>query len=243
MIDAARGYEQRLTIDDTWETSPVWSRDGSRIAFNSRRTGRWELYQKASSGDGPSRLLLSSEHTVVPEDWASDGRILIQQAIPHQKGKFGLLMPDHETKPVPLLYLGSDEGSGRLSADGRWLAYRGYDSGWFIYVRPVGTMEGRWQVSSAVDHQAPLRWRRDGRELFYLAPDLSVMAVSVEPGATFRANPARRLFQTRAVAPSGVTGDAYDVASDGQRFLVKVPASYSPITVVVNWTSMLQNQR
>jgi hypothetical protein len=180
---------------------------------------------------------------VSADDWGFDGRILFQQSSRNVKGEFWLLPAGHGAKPVPLPYLESDEGSGRLSPNGRWLAYRGYDSGWFIYVRPVESLATRWQLSGLVDHESAPRWRSDGRELFYLAPDVSIMAVDVEPGETFRSRPARRLFQTQAVAPSGITGQAYDVTSDGQRFLMKVPASFSPITVVVNWTSILQTRR
>jgi hypothetical protein len=104
-------------------------------------------------------------------------------------------------------------------------------------------MDSRWQVSALVSQWAEPRWRGDGKELYYLSPDLSVMAVDIEAGAAFRPGLARRLFQTRAVAPSGLAGQAYDVTPDGQRFLVKVPASVSPITAVVNWTAMLQHQR
>jgi Tol biopolymer transport system component len=243
IIDAARGNERRLTFDTSWETYPLWSRDSSSIVFASDRRGRWEMYKKASSGDGPDQRLLPSGLSVFPSDWRSDGRLLFRQWDPNQKtkGDFSLLAPGDDAKPVRLPDLESDEQSGRISPDGRWLAYEGWESAWSVYVRPLQSTESRWQVSPIGG--AEPRWRADGRELFFLSPDLSVMAMDIEPVDTFRVVPARRLFQTQAVAPSGLVGQAYDVTSDGQRFLVKVPASFSPITVVVNWTSLFQNRR
>ena len=240
IIDAAGASQRRLTFDTSWETSPLWSRDGSRIAFNSERSGRWEIYEKASSGDGLARRLVSSDTSVSLEDWTPDGRVLFQQSSQKIKSDFWLLGPP-DKKPVRVPYLESDEGSGRISPDGRWLAYIGHESGWSIYVRSLQSMNSRWPISP--EGGAEPRWRADGKELFYLSPDLSMMAMDIEPGPTLRAGAARRLFQTQAVAPSGLTGQAYDVTSDGQRFLVKVPASFSPITVVVNWTSVFQNRR
>ena len=237
IIEATGSRERRLTFDSSWETQPLWSRDGSRVAFGSNRRGRWEIYEKASNGDGPDRLLLSSATSVSPEDWSPDGRMLYQQSNLKTKGDFWLAAPG-DGKPLALPYLESDEGNARISPDGRWIAYKAYESGWFIYVRSMSSPENRWQVSSAVDQFSEPRWRGDGKELFYLAPDLSIMAVSIEPGSAFKVGPARRLFPTEAAAPSGLAGQAYDVATDGQRFLVKKPASVSPITVVVNWTSL-----
>lgn len=141
----------------------------------------------------------------------------------------------------PLPYLETDERAGRISPDGRWIAYRGYGSGWFIYVRPMHASNSRWQVSGAAGQFSEPRWRADGRELFYLAPDLSLMAGPVAAGSTFHAGPPRRLFQTHAAPPSGAAGRAYDVVPDGSRFLVKIPAAAAPITVLAGWTALIES--
>ena len=83
------------------------------------------------------------------------------------------------------------------------------------------------------------RWRGDGRELFYLSQDLSVIAVPVESPETSSESSGHVLFRTAALAPSGVVGEAYDVAPDGERFLLKRQAASSPIQVVVNWPARL----
>jgi DNA-binding winged helix-turn-helix (wHTH) protein/Tol biopolymer transport system component len=241
IIDSGTGDERRVTFDGFWETSPVWSRDGATLAFTSNRTGRWEIYEKPSSGDGPERRIATFGHSVRLDDWSPDGRVLLQEAAGQTKSAFWLARRENETKPMRLPQLESYEESGRISPDGRWLAYVGFESGQAVYVRPLQSPETRWQVSGAgATHP---RWRRDGRELVYLAADLSLMATDIEPGPSFRNGPSRRLFQTEAVAPSGLTGQAYDMTSDAQRFLLKMPASLSSITVIVNWTSLVATSR
>jgi eukaryotic-like serine/threonine-protein kinase len=238
IVNADGSNERRLTFDPSWETSPVWSRDMAHIVFASNRKGRWEIYKKPSSGDGEEQPLRLSETSVFPEDWSASGNVLFRRWDPNEKtkGDFWLVAPGGDASRGRLPDLEFDEKSGRVSPDGRWLAYEGWESAWSVYVRPLQSPGSRQQVSPAGSTEP--RWRGDGNELFFLSPDLSVMATDVQPGQTFRAGPARRLFQTQAVAPSGLAGQAYDVTSDGQRFLVKVPASVSPITVVVNWTSL-----
>jgi DNA-binding winged helix-turn-helix (wHTH) protein/Tol biopolymer transport system component len=236
IIDGTTGAERRLTFDGSRATRPVWSRDGSSIAFASARRGRQETYKKALSGNGPEERLVSSDTSVVLDDWSRDGRVLFHQWNLKPKGNFSLLAGGDAT-PVRLPYLALDESSGRISPDGRWLAYVGWEIGRGVYVRPLQSADSRWQIASSSGLEAEPRWRGDGRELFFLSSDLSLMAADIESVPAFRAGSARRLFRTQAVAPSGLTGQmAYDVTSDGQRFLVKVPASFSPITLVVNWT-------
>jgi hypothetical protein len=106
---------------------------------------------------------------------------------------------------------------------------------------------GRWQISTAGGSHP--RWRRDGRELYYLAPDRKLMAVEVRAGETFQPGVPRVLF-TAPVNPPGVTTHGllayqYDVSADGQRFLINAlleEAPASPITVVLNWMAAV-NQR
>ena len=119
----------------------------------------------------------------------------------------------------------------RSSRDGRWLAYSAYESGaWSVFVRPLRSSNGVQRIAAG---QEP-RWRADGRELYYLAPDLSIMAVDIDSGTELHVGNRHLLFQTQ-MKGSGISGQAYEAASTGQRFLVKTPVSLSPITVLVNW--------
>jgi dipeptidyl aminopeptidase/acylaminoacyl peptidase len=124
-----------------------------------------------------------------------------------------------------------DEKGARFSPDGRWLAYYSNESGnREVYLRPVAETGERVRVSSGGGTMP--RWRRDGKELFYLAPDKAVMSVPLGPGGSPQPGIAAALFRV-----DGVVRD-FDAAADGQRFLVDV-ADPAPILVLANWTSLL----
>ncbi|HYF35694.1 MAG TPA: hypothetical protein VD994_10420, partial [Prosthecobacter sp.] len=140
-------------------------------------------------------------------------------------------------------YLGgrADETQAQFSPDGRWVAYTSTESGRpEVYVQPFPATGAKWQVSTAGGEQP--RWRRDGRELFYLSADRKLMAVEVNGSSdTFQVGVPRLLFEPRV---SSISGDSpYDVAADGKRFLVKVPVEETapaPATVLLNWTADLK---
>ena len=164
-----------------------------------------------------------------------------------------MLPLDGDRKAFPLLTSTALKGGPRLSPDGRWLAYQTDESGTRqIVVQPFPAVnEGKWQVSTNGGIEA--RWRRDGRELFYLGLDGAIMAVEVTPGPTFDAGPPKALFNTGVIVPAFVAEYFYDVTADGQRFLVNLrvtspanaPAGDAPpvpITVVVNGTAALETR-
>jgi Tol biopolymer transport system component len=142
----------------------------------------------------------------------------------------------------PLTVIGRahrDDFAARFSPDGRWIAYAVDDSGRsevFVTDFPEGTQ--RWQVST--DGGTQPRWRRDGRELFYAAPDGKIMSVEIGSGRTFQAGAPKVLFETLSPWMAGF--DFYDVAPDGQRFLMNLPPSQStpPLSLIVNWTAALK---
>jgi eukaryotic-like serine/threonine-protein kinase len=149
----------------------------------------------------------------------------------------------------PLAYLTSEfnEGSGRLSPDGQWMAYVSDESGRDeVYVQRFPRGGGKTPIST--QGGARPRWRRDGRELFYISADEKLMAVDVKQGETFGAGVPHALFQVRIRDWTNridyvYASDNYAVSVDGQRILVNVPTDQrSPsITVVLNWTAGLKN--
>jgi serine/threonine protein kinase len=230
----------RFTNGVAPDEMPLWSPDGSRIVFKSR-TG---VYERIASGGKDDALLEDIGAFGNPLDWSADGRWLIYQAADQRANLDLWMLPPGGGKPVVALQTRHQEGQARLSPDGRWLAYVSNESGRNeIYVRTLSNEQQVHRVS--VDGGLEPRWRGDGRELFYLALDRSLMSVAIRGGAALDAGPPERLFATRMspVFNPSYTRNQYVASRDGQRFLINQPAVVStspPITVVVNWLELLR---
>ena len=246
VTELARGTTSRVTFDAQENSSPVWSPDGRFIAFASRRGGKWGLYRKASDNTGEERLL-ESDGIVSPQSWSPDGQSIVYTAPP---GDLWLLPLSGDRKPVVLVNSRFVETWGQVSPDGRWLAYASNETGPFeVYVQPFPRGAGKTKVST-MGGQYP-RWRRDGRELFYitLLAGEKLMAVDVTTShGTFEAGPPKELFDSGFVTTMGHSGPyhPYAVSPDGQRFLIPQPPSGStpgtsaPVVVVINWAAGLK---
>ena len=145
----------------------------------------------------------------------------------------------------PFAYLSNEfyEFDGRFSPDGRWVAYTSNKSGKFeVYIRPFPKAGGEWKVSTSGGSRAV--WRRDGKELYYIAPDSALMAAPVETGEELKVGAAQPLFPTRLATGFGsLLSRNYDVSADGQRFLVAnltEQAAAPRLTVITNWLKALQ---
>jgi Tol biopolymer transport system component len=269
-VDTERGTRLRLTLDDATDVSPVWSRDGTRLAFTSGRKGLRllpsALYQRAANGTGADELLYAgdSSEVLVPFDWSPDGRLLLFGRARYITRQDELDLWSVETTGEhvarPVVESRSRKGPARLAPNGRWIAYQTNESGSDeIVVQPFPNVDqGKWQVSSHGGLEP--KWRADGRELFYLTPNADLMAVDVDTtGTTFTIGTPHHLFAT-GIAPADfrvteVSDYFYDAAPDGERFLLseRVPAAPGtpeksdapavaerPIKVIVNWTAGLQ---
>ena len=210
----------RLTFNRWNDIYPVWSPDGRRIAFTSDRTGSYNLYVKSADGAGEETLLLASKLWDFPEDWTRDGKVLaFSRRDPHTKGDIWALTLADKTAH-PLVQTDADELQPRFSPDGRFFAYVSDESGRNeIYVQTVPPSAAKWQVSKTGGYQ-PL-WRQDGRELYYLAPDLKLMASAVDPHATtFNPGEPKPLFLTPIRRSILKGASPYLVTAEGQRFLI-----------------------
>lgn len=145
--------------------------------------------------------------------------------------------------PVSYLRTEFNEHHGHLSPDGRWMAYASDESGsWEVFVRAFPVPDNRWQISTAGG--AEPRWRRDGKELFYVSADGTLMAVAVQLEADFKASAPRALFRTHFGSfGAEYWRPVYVPAADGQRFLINTvisETSSSPVSVILNWPALLQ---
>jgi Tol biopolymer transport system component len=242
IVDLARGARTRLTSGPSQNSNAVWSPDGSRIAFSSDRSHQADLYEKAADGSLAERALLEGEGQRTAADWSPDGRFLLywdRETGGQRRVGLSALPLSGERKPLTILERTTrQEFVARLSPDGRWLAYATDDTGRAeVFVTSFPAPAEKWQVST--DGGTMPRWRRDGRELFYVSLDGRLMSVDVPAGPTIRSGVPRLLFET--LSPAMTATDFYDVSSDGQRFLMTLPADQAtrPLSVIVNWTAGL----
>jgi len=242
LLDLSRNMSMQLTSQSFFSGAPVWSPDGSRIVFGRDRTRN--LYEKSASGGGDETLLLESASTKSANSWSQDGRFLLYTEMdPKTRADLWVLPLSGDHKPVPYLRTGAYECQGQFSPDGHWIAYVSDETGRNeVYVQPFPLTSGnslKSKISIAGGTQP--RWRRDGTELYYLAPDRKLMAVDISTSPLFRPLGAHALFTAPVIL---ITTDTqrYDVAADGKLFLFNTDATEiapSPITVVLNWTAGL----
>ncbi|MBA3766268.1 MAG: PD40 domain-containing protein, partial [Acidobacteria bacterium] len=242
LFDLARGIPSRFTTDPAGDSSPLWSPDGSRIVFSSSREGVRNLYQKIAGGGGSEEVLLKSREEKVPDDWSADGRFIVYHTLnPKTKWDLWVLPMSGDRQPAAILQTEFNEQQAQFSPDGKWIAYTSDETGMAeVYVQTFPTSGSRVRVSTGGGNQP--RWRRDGRELFYIAADRKLMAVDVKPGAVFEAGVPQTLFNTRVLTLTDFRNH-YVVTGDGQRFLIcstDEETSAQPISVVVNWPTVLK---
>ena len=242
VMDLNRGALTRQTFDAVQDVGPLWSPDGSRIVFSSNRKGSFNLYLARSDAPGGEQLLLESPNTKVVQDWSQDGRYLLfyETDSKTQRDLWSLDMTDKTMKPQVVVNTPFEESLAQFSPDGHWVAYQTNESSRFeIVVQPFPDARGiKWQVSTG-GGVAP-RWRADGKELYYVAPDSTLVAVPVirAAGSTFETGTPVTLFSTRIMGGGSVVMNRsnYTVSTDN-RFLIAQPladASMSPITVILN---------
>jgi len=247
--DLDRGSTSRVTLGSATNVSVLWSPDGGRIVFRSNaEVGTSRFYLRSADGGGQGQWILSPETAraagirsigYAATDWSPDGQTILF-TVPSRASGYDVWMlpPSAEGKPTPLLQFPGDQAHGSFSPDGKLVAYSSNESGKFeVYVQTFPLSERKVQVSTAGGFEP--RWNRDGREIYYIAPDGKLMAVSVSPGLAFGVPQA--LFQTQVFAPS-VFRTHYVPAGNRQRFLVNALAGGRgpAITVAMHWMTGLR---
>jgi serine/threonine protein kinase/Tol biopolymer transport system component len=237
-IDLARGGAMSRVAGDFASMSPIWSADGTAVAFSAAREGPPNVYRVRLDGSGGDERLTQSGTLDFPFQWTADGRFLVFGRVdPKTDNDVWLLPLSGDRAARPLLNSRFSEWEGRVSPDGRWLAYVSDESSRDeVYVTRFPNVGERWLVSSGGGYR-PI-WRRDGRELYYRI-DNRIMAVTVGADPAFQHGVPIQLFET-SLLPSPLGVVSYDVAPDG-RFLLNriVDRSSAPMTVVTDWRSGL----
>ena len=248
ILDLARGTSTRITSERLVDASPIWSPGGDQIIFRSNRTSTIgvELYLTTSSPGGTTRRIFGLEDAgpntpsnVIPCYWSPGGQVVFYQAT--LNAGYGIWTSSVEQKnPKAILDTQYNELHAAISPDGRWMAHASDQSGRYeIYVQDFPGGARRTLVSTNGGMQP--QWRGDGRELYYIQADGSLMQVAVRTGERFDASAPTALFKTAIPTMLNPYRMDYVPAADGQRFLMKVPVKETPpaITVVLNWPALL----
>ena len=220
--DLGRTTLTPAVFDPSVAIFPVWTPDGRRLIFSSDRAGARNVFWQAADGTGAVERLSESPNQQVPVSVSSDGRRLILTDVGPKTAEDVTQVELGGTHRVtPLVQSPFAERNGVISPDGRWLAYEANDSGRFeIHVRPFPEVKsGHWLVSTTGGTR-PL-WSRSGQELFYVSPTGALMRVGVERGPSWAATTPTLLVKARyLMRPIFSLGRTYDIAPDGQRFLM-----------------------
>jgi Tol biopolymer transport system component len=241
-----RNLAERFTTEPSDEYAPVWSPPGDRIAFTSTRDGSIQIFEQPRDRSAPPRKVDAGKSPLgkFAAAWSPDGRSLLFIAGGRALARSDLhQVPMHEGGvSAPLLESPFIETQVRFSPDGRWIAYASNDTGPMeVYVRPfplggtptrVSLQGGGWPA-----------WRKDGREIFFLSLDGSMMAVTVSLDGNLRIDEPRRLFNVRLRPMGRLDAYSYDVTGDGQQFLMNTfveEATSTGLTLLVNWPAAVR---
>jgi serine/threonine-protein kinase len=235
----------RMTVAPGNDWFPVWTPGGRQIVFGSWRGGRFSNLYILDLDSGSTTRLTDSPDMQLPTSITPDGRAVIFHSFTKSLQALRLDVP---TEPMTLVETLGEERNGELSPDGRWLSYEGespsHPGRLDIYVRPFPDVNrGLWQVTK--DGGTFPVWSRSGRELYYITPAGTLVAVPVESsGTVWNAGSPAELFRGQYAIRDGSLGRQYDVAQDGRFLMLKrEAAAEAPHFVIVqNWVSELARQ-
>jgi serine/threonine protein kinase len=237
VLDLATGVATDLMAVGPANANPIWSPDGKFVAISSGKEG-WGIYRKPSSGAGEWEPLVLAKGLTAPKSWSPDGRFILYAQLHSGTGADLMAIPaEPHATPFPLAQTPETEDQGQFSPDGRWVAYTSNESGLSeIYVIPFPPTAagGRWRVSTGGGVMP--RWRRDGKELFYISPDSQMMAMDVSTAPVFQSGNPHPLFQTDIVDSGIRTGPmSWDIAPDGRFLIISETSTDASVTVLLNW--------
>jgi Tol biopolymer transport system component len=225
-VDLGRGVESRLTNHPAADESPIWSRDGRQIAFNTDRLGLYGVAIVPANGSAEARMLippLAASDTWI-RDWSVDGAaLLLEVSNPKTNSDLWVAPFNDPARARPYLTTEAIEENGRFSPDGKWIAYNGNDSGREeVYIQSYPRSDLRYQVSTRGGGSPA--WTADGEELIFESGGAVVSVPIVRRGAELEPGTPRTLFAVPADAVSlgHTVRNRIEPSPDGQKFLLPI---------------------
>jgi len=253
---AGAGAGRQLTLDKALRDSAVWSPDSKTLAYLHNEGGRFPKIAIRGLEANDKEEILTSDGFNQPTDWSPDGRFIVfsNTGIPRYanetQGDVWAVDLAHNRKQIPLLNTSFHEANASFSPDGKWLAFTSNESGNpEVYIQAFQAAEAakmvgeRFLVSRA--GARALRWRRDGKELFYLGFDGRGQAVPIKLSSRPQIGQATPLFTISAEARAAIHSIfGFDVSADGSRFLIPVTSSLEPLSIAIiqNWEAALPHR-
>jgi len=235
-ILGAGGGAMRFTDDPKEDFNPVWSPDGTRIAFVSDRRGTRDLFVKTANGTGLEEPVLTSSVQKNLEGWSPDGKYLIYN---DSVRAILAVAVTGNAKPFEVVTGPGSYDQSAISPDGKWIAYRSSDAGRVeVFIQGFSAGGTRWQIS--INGGGEPSWRRDGKELYFVRDrQLFSVDINAKPGSIEHSPP--KLLFTAPFAVE-VRRNRYLPSPDGQRFLVVAQGDQGgrQTHIVLNWRNMLK---
>jgi Tol biopolymer transport system component len=245
LLDLERGVPSRFTSHPMFDINPVWAPDSRTLAFASNRprsdgsSQAFDVYLKPVDGSGREEYLVGHAGGDPPSDWSADGRFILYHRGARGQPDIWAVRVEGDRQPFPVVATAFNESNGQFSPDGNWIAYQSNESGRSeIYVQPFPGPGARLRVSR--DGGDQVRWRRDGKELFFLTLDDRLMAMPIrlgpDAGSAEIGTPVALFAVPLNGTPRHAFGRHYSVSRDGQRFLVDTQKEVTlPITILLDW--------
>jgi eukaryotic-like serine/threonine-protein kinase len=242
--DLERGVRTKFTFGPPKRRNVVWSPDGTYLVYVSSQSQNENILRKTATTGATEELLRKmAGNNVTPLDISPDGKMLVYSSTgADTKDDLWLLPLQGDHQPVKYLDSPFEERHAQFSPDNKWVAYSSDESGQFqVYVQPVPVTGAKLQISTQGGSRP--RWRRDGKEIYYLSADLKLMAVPVTiAGGKIEIGTPQQLFERSL--PAYLSREIeYEPSADGQKFLAAVPAEGAeppPVTIWMNWMAGLK---
>ncbi|MFI5251683.1 MAG: protein kinase [Bacteroidota bacterium] len=231
----ARGTLTRLTFGGGNNNFPIWTPDNKYVVYNAEKGKSPNIYRKPWDGSGEEERLTTSDEAQFPSSISPDGKLLAFI----QNSDIWILPLEGDRKPWRFIQSQATEATPMFSPDGRWMAYASNESGKFeVYVVPFPKHEGKWQISNGGGN-GPI-WSRNGKELLY-GSGTSMMAAEITPGQSFDFSVPKKILEL-----TSSNAVAYDVTSDGNRFIVGLARrgifTINHFNIILNWTTELKEK-